>query len=191
MIGYSFMQGIGTALLIPPVYVLATVFFAETKSRARAFGAISAAGGIGAAAGPLIGGLITSAVTWRLAFLVQTGLAVAVIVLARRLVEPARGGKADVRWPRRGPVRRGLFFVVVGILQTSAYGWLWSTQDFVIGSRVVIPQGGISPLWLFVLVGALLLVWFFRHIRSMERAGQGAAAGDPHVQESRRATSAW
>src|SRR6478752_364798 len=55
------VYGIGTALLIPPVYILATVFFNDTKSRARAFGAISAAGGIGSAAGPLIGGLITSA----------------------------------------------------------------------------------------------------------------------------------
>ena len=36
----------------------------------------------------------------------------------------------------------------------------------------MIPAGGISPLWLFVLVGALLLLWFFRHISSMERAGK-------------------
>ena len=60
IVGYSLLEGIGTALLIPPVYILATVFFADVTSRARAFGAISAAGGIGAAAGPLIGGLITS-----------------------------------------------------------------------------------------------------------------------------------
>ncbi len=40
------------------------------------------------------------------------------------------------------------------------------------GSTVVIPQGGISPVWLFVGIGALFLLWFFLHIRSRERAGK-------------------
>src|SRR6476659_3526878 len=46
ILGYSLGQGIGTALLIPPVYILATVFYDDIQARARAFGAISAAGGI-------------------------------------------------------------------------------------------------------------------------------------------------
>ena len=66
----------------------------------------------------------------------------------------------------------GLFFVVVGILQAEQYGWFRASQEFVVGGTVLIPQGGISPLWLFVLIGALLLLWFFWHIRSMERAGK-------------------
>ena len=66
----------------------------------------------------------------------------------------------------------GLFFVVVGILQAGTYGWVRATQDLVVGSTVLIPAGGISPLWLFVLVGALLLFWFFTHIRSMERSAK-------------------
>ena len=45
-----------------------TLLFTDTVSRAHAFGAISAMGGVGAAAGPLIGGLITSAISWRAAF---------------------------------------------------------------------------------------------------------------------------
>ena len=53
IIGNSILEGVGTALLIPPVYILATLLFTGTASRARAFGAISAMGGIGAAAGPL------------------------------------------------------------------------------------------------------------------------------------------
>src|SRR4029453_3797790 len=71
IIGNSILEGVGTALLIPPVYILTTLLFTELSSRARAFGVISALGGIGAAAGPLIGGLITSAVSWRAAFLLQ------------------------------------------------------------------------------------------------------------------------
>jgi MFS family permease len=68
ILGNSILEGIGTAMPIPPVYILTTRLFTELTSRARAFGVISALGGIGAAAGPLIGGLITSAISWRAAF---------------------------------------------------------------------------------------------------------------------------
>jgi MFS family permease len=173
ILGYSLGQGIGTALLIPPVYILATVFYSDVKSRARAFGAISAAGGIGSAAGPLIGGLITSAATWRLAFGVQALLVVVILYLARRIADPGVQGQKP-KFDFLGAVlsAAGLFFIVVGILQAGTYGWFKSTEDFVIGSTVLIPAGGISPVWLFVLIGALLLVGFFWHIARAERAGQ-------------------
>ena len=106
-----------------------------SQSRARAFGAISAAGGIGSAAGPLIGGLITSAASWRLAFGVQALLV----------------GWSSYTWPpHRGPGRAGrqaefdfvgavlsaagLFFVVVGILQAGTYGWFHPRRTSSIGS---------------------------------------------------------
>ena len=79
ILGNSILEGVGTAMLIPPVYILTTLLFTELTSRARAFGVISAMGGIGAAAGPLIGGLITSAISWRAAFIFQA-LVIAVIV---------------------------------------------------------------------------------------------------------------
>jgi predicted MFS family arabinose efflux permease len=60
----------------------------------------------------------------------------------------------------------------VGILQAQTYGFFRAAQPFMIGNTVVIPQGGISPVWIFVLIGALFLFWFFRHIISMERAGK-------------------
>src|SRR5271169_1006512 len=63
IIGNSILEGVGTALLIPPVYILTTMLFRDTGSRARAFGVISGMGGVGAAAGPLIGGLITTAIS--------------------------------------------------------------------------------------------------------------------------------
>ena len=62
MVGYSILDGVGTALLIPPVYILGTLMFTNVTTRAHAFGMIMAAGGVGAVAGPLIGGLITSTV---------------------------------------------------------------------------------------------------------------------------------
>jgi MFS family permease len=171
--GYSLGQGMGTALLIPPVYILATIFTTDVKSRARAFGAISAAAGIGSAAGPLIGGLITSTTSWRIAFLVQALLVVVILYLGRRIVEPAGQGPKP-RFDLVGSIlsAAGLFFVVVGTLQAGTYGWFRASQDFAIGNTVLIPQGGISPFWLFELIGALLLLWFFWHIRATERAGK-------------------
>src|SRR3989440_10899643 len=65
ILGNSIFEGVGTALLIPPVYILTTLAFSDLTSRARAFGIITGMGGIGAAAGPLIGGVITPALTWR------------------------------------------------------------------------------------------------------------------------------
>jgi len=173
ILGYSIGQGIGTALLIPPVYILATIFFLDIKSRARAFGAISAAAGIGSAAGPLIGGLITSAASWRIAFVLQTLIALIIIFLGRRIVDPGVQA-AKPRFDMTGAVlsAAGLFFVVVGILTAGNYGWLRAEQDVIIGNTVVIPQGGISPLVVFVLLGVVLLGLFFRHIRSMEQAGK-------------------
>jgi MFS family permease len=63
ILGNSVLEGVGTALLIPPVYILTTLRFSDITSRARAFGVISGLGGIGAAAGPLIGGVITTGIS--------------------------------------------------------------------------------------------------------------------------------
>jgi len=71
IVGNSILEGVGTALLIPPVYILTTMLFGDMKSRARAFGVVSGMGGIGAATGPLIGGAITTAISWRAAFVFQ------------------------------------------------------------------------------------------------------------------------
>src|SRR2546422_3068463 len=87
ILGNSVLEGVGTALLIPPVYILATLWFSELTSRAWAFGVISGLGGIGAAAGPLIGGLITTGISWRAAFVFQALVIVTIIFLSRRLVD--------------------------------------------------------------------------------------------------------
>src|SRR4051812_42760283 len=59
-IGFSLLEGVGSALLIPPIYILVTVFFDDLKDRAKWFGVVSGAAGLGSAAGPLIGGVVTS-----------------------------------------------------------------------------------------------------------------------------------
>jgi MFS family permease len=173
IVGYSVLEGVGSALMIPPIYILVTVAFPDIKSRARYFGVVSGAGGLGAAAGPLIGGVVTSAVSWRASFGLQVLVVALIIWLGRKIVDP---GPAEPR-PRfdlTGAVLSalGLFFVVLGLLQSRTYGFGKSRADFTIGNTVVIPKGSISPVWLFVAIGALFLLWFFLHIHASERKGK-------------------
>ncbi|MGO9727734.1 MAG: MFS transporter [Streptosporangiaceae bacterium] len=171
--GYSLLEGVGSALMIPPIYILVTVAFPDVKSRARYFGVVSGAGGLGAAAGPLIGGLVTSAISWRASFGLQVLVVAWIILLARKITDPAPAGPRP-RFDLTGAIlsAAGLFFVVLGLLQSRTYGFGKSRQNFTIGSTVVIPKGSISPVWLFVAIGALFLLWFFLHVRSRERKGR-------------------
>jgi MFS family permease len=171
--GYSLLEGVGSALMIPPIYILVTVAFPDVKSRARYFGVVSGAGGLGAAAGPLIGGLVTSAISWRASFGLQILVVAWIILLARKITDSAPAGPRP-RFDLTGAIlsAAGLFFVVLGLLQSRTYGFGKSRQNFTIGSTVVIPKGSISPVWLFVAIGALFLLWFFLHVRSRERKGR-------------------
>ena len=173
IIGYSLLEGVGSALMIPPIYILVTVSFPDVKSRAKYFGVISGAAGLGAAAGPLIGGVVTSAVSWRASFGLQVLVVAWIILLARKITEPA-GQEAAHRFDITGTVlsAAGLFFVVLGLLQARTYGFLVSRQDFKIGTTVIIPKGSISPVWIYVAIGALFLLWFFLSTRSAEKKGK-------------------
>jgi MFS family permease len=152
ILGNSIFEGVGTAFLIPPVYILTTLAFSNVTSRARAFGVISGLGGIGAAAGPLIGGLITTAISWRAAFVFQALVVVAIILLGRTIVDPI---PPDPERPfdAVGAILSavGMFFVVFGILQA--------------GSNNVLMTACLG-------VGLALLISFFFYIRSRERAGK-------------------
>jgi MFS family permease len=152
ILGNSVLEGVGTALLIPPVYILATLWFSDLTSRAWAFGAISGLGGIGAAAGPLIGGVITTGISWRAAFIFQALIIATIILLSRRLVDPL---PADPTRPfdAVGAILSavGMFSFVFGILQA--------------GSNNVL-------MTVFLVVGAAFLIGFFLYIRARERAGK-------------------
>lgn len=151
IVGNSLLEGVGTALLIPPVYILVTLLFGDLASRAKAFGAVSAMGGIGGATGPLIGGLITSAVSWRAAFGFQA-LIIAVILLMGRRIEDPRPADPALVFDVKGAVLSavGLVVLVGGVMVTDTN--LWAAAGM-------------------VLVGALVLAWFFLSCRAKERAG--------------------
>lgn len=171
--GYSLLEGIGSALLIPPVYILTTVLFTNLAERAKNFGIISAAGGIGAAAGPLIGGFITSAVSWRAAFLLQVLVVAYILFLSLKLEDRAPEGEKR-KFDLGGAVISaiGLVMIVVGILLSRSYGWVISRADFTLFGKTLIHQDGLSPIWIFIAIGVVFLVWFFAHIRQRERAGR-------------------
>src|SRR3954465_14669499 len=137
IVGNSILEGVGTALLIPPVYILTTLLFTQLTSRARAFGVISALGGVGAAAGPLIGGLITSAISWRAAFVFQALVITAIFVLSRRIVDPLPADPTR-HFDTGGAVLSavGLALVVMGILAADDNGWL-AVACIVLGAAVL------------------------------------------------------
>ncbi len=178
IIGYSLLEGIGSALMIPPIYILITVVCPDVRSRARYFGVVSGAGGLGAAAGPLIGGTITSVISWRASFGLQVLVVAWIILRSRAIVEPARQGRTP-RFDLTGAVlsAAGLLFVVLGILQSRTYGFAASRKDFSIGGTVIIPKGSVSVVWVLVAIGGLFLLWFFLHIRSAERRGKDVLLG--------------
>lgn len=130
MLGNSILEGIGTAMLIPPVYILATLLFTESNSRARAFGAIMAMGGIGAAAGPLIGGLITSAISWRAAFGFQALVIVVIIVSSRRILAADDNLWLMLALLAAGAVTLTLFFATVRAAERAGREPLLSTRLF-------------------------------------------------------------
>jgi MFS family permease len=152
ILGNSVFQGVGTAFLIPPVYILTTMAFTSLESRAKAFGVISGMGGIGAAAGPLIGGLITSGISWRAAFVFQALVVGTIILLSRRVVDPVAPDPTrpfDAIGAALSGV--GMFFVVFGILQAGS------------NNTLLIISGAL---------GVAFLTGFFLWIRSREQAGK-------------------
>jgi MFS family permease len=172
-LGYSLFQGVGSALLIPPIYILVTVFFADMRERAKWFGVVSAAAGLGSAAGPLIGGLVTSYVSWRASFLLQVLVVAAIAVLARRIDDPPlTGPRPSFDLPGAVLSAVGLFFVVFGVLQSGTYGWGAARQAFTILGIELIPAGGISPVWVLAVIGVVFLVAFAVHVRRRERHGR-------------------
>ncbi|GAA5130710.1 MFS transporter [Pseudonocardia adelaidensis] len=173
ILGYSLLEGVGSALLIPPIYILITTLFHDTTARARYFGVVSGAAGIGAAAGPLIGGLVTSLLSWRASFLLQVLIVVAIIWLGRGIADPPLPAQRPAfDWPGAVLSALGLFFVVFGVLQSGEYGWGTATKDYAIGGTVVIPQGGLSPVWLYLGLGVVVLAVFVGYAWTRERSGR-------------------
>ena len=78
IIGWSVLEGIGAALIMPAIVALVASNFVQSE-RPRAYGLIAAAGAIAVAAGPLIGGLFTTYLSWRLVFASEVVIVIAIL----------------------------------------------------------------------------------------------------------------
>jgi MFS family permease len=170
--GYSLLEGLGSALLIPPVYILLTVSFSGI-ARAKSYGIVSAAAGIGAAAGPLIGGSITSTLGWQASFILQVIIVILIIILSLRLIgRDLVQEKHHFDLPSTVLSALGFLLIIVGLQTTSTYGWLVANQSFRVGGTVILAEGSISPFVLLAGLSALLLVAFYLSLRHRERVGK-------------------
>jgi MFS family permease len=152
ILGNSILEGVGTALLIPPVYILTTMLFDNVTSRARAFGLITGMGGVGAAAGPLIGGLITTAISWRAAFVFQAMIIALIVWLSRAIVDPVAPD------PGRPFDTAGAVLSAAGLV------------IFVMG--VLSADNNLVLMAVLLVLGGVFLSLFFVHIRARERRGE-------------------
>ena len=158
IIGWSFLEGVGAAALIPISIAMISINYSGAK-RAVAFGIVGGFQAVAAATGPIVGGFLATNLSWRVAFGFEAGVVVVVIVLLRYVVgAPAR---RDQRLDWVGVVlwACGLTAIVLGVLSAGYYGWWIARRPLTIGGRDVTPWG-FSPTPLLMCAGLLILVAF-------------------------------
>ena len=164
LIGWSLLEGIGAALIMPAIVALVASNFARAE-RPRAYGLVASAGAIAVAAGPLIGGLFTTYLSWRLVFAGEVVVVVAILWLTRRIADATP--ESRVRLDLIGTVLSalGLGLIVYGILRSGEWG--------LIQAKPAAPEWlGLSPaVWL--LLGGGFVLWLFMGWESRQ-IGRGA-----------------
>ena len=121
MIGWSVLEGVGAALIMPAIVALVASNFARPE-RPRAYGLVASAGAIAVAAGPLIGGLFTTYASWRWVFAGEVLIVIVILVLARRIADtPPRRGSSWT-WSGRDCPRSASALIVFGILRAGVVG---------------------------------------------------------------------
>jgi len=123
MLGWSVLEGIGAALVLPALVALAARSF-EGRERALAYGVLGGVSGAGIAVGPILGGWVTTNLTWRLVFAGEVVVVIAILLAVRLL--PSVGARPGAKLDGVGAVlcALGLTLVVLGVLEASTWGWL-------------------------------------------------------------------
>ncbi len=180
IIGWSGLEGVGAALIMPAVVALVAGNF-PVERRTAAYGTIAAAAAIAVAAGPIIGGAVTTSFSWRWIFAGEVVVALGIAVLAHRLADapPEHRPRLDVVGALLSIV--GLSCVVLGFLRSSAWGWVKPKP----GAASLL---GLSPV-IWLIAGGLLVLWLLlRWEARVERRG-----GEPLIYrallQNRRLTS--
>jgi EmrB/QacA subfamily drug resistance transporter len=141
-------QGVGAAMLAPATLVVINTYFTEEHTRARAFGTWAASGGVGGMAGALVGGALTTGLSWRWVFLINVPIGAALIVVALTALAGTRTARRE-SLDLIGAVTAtlGLAALIYGIMHSADHGW---TAALVIGPTVA----GLLLLVVFTVVQA-------------------------------------
>ncbi|QKG23626.1 MFS transporter [Actinomadura verrucosospora] len=164
-------QGMGAALLAPATLAVINTGFAAGRERARAFGAWSAAGGVGGTAGAVAGGALTSGLSWRWVFLINVPIGAVLVAVALAALPRARTGRReplDLAGAATGTA--GLAALIYGVMQGTDHGWT--------SPRVLAPAAaGVLLLAAFVLVEARFAARPMMPLRLLRRRGVAAGNG--------------
>jgi MFS family permease len=152
IIGWSFLEGIGAALILPAVVALVAANF-PAEGRPKAYGLVSAAGAVAVAVGPLIGGLFTTYWSWRYVFAGEVLVVIAILILGRGIVDEPPGERPKLDYVGVVLSASGLSLAVLGVLQSGTWGWIQ-------------PKSGGRELWgislsFWFIVGGVFLLWLF------------------------------
>jgi EmrB/QacA subfamily drug resistance transporter len=171
LFGWSFVEGLGAAMVMPAIVSLIAGTYSG-KQRATAFGIVGGVAGAAIAAGPLIGGWVTTELSWRYVFAGEVVI-VAVILLMRHNLKPSPAAeprpKLDVVGVALSAV--GLGLVVFGILKSSSWGLIEPRGALTINGNEITPFGFSVVPWV-ILAGFAFLAGFARWEEHRENTGQ-------------------
>jgi MFS family permease len=152
LLGWSFLEGVGAALILPAIVALVAGNFAVER-RPAAYGLVAAAGAIAVAVGPLIGGFCTTYFSWRWVFAGEVLIVIAILLLTRRIADAPVEERPQLDVVGAVLSALGLGMLVFGVLRSSEWGWIQPKAD---GPS----WGGVSPTtWL--ILGGLFVIWLF------------------------------
>jgi MFS family permease len=167
LIGWSFLEGIGAALIMPAIVALVASNFARAE-RSKAYGLVAAAGAIAVAAGPLIGGLMTTYASWRWVFAGEVIIVSVIVLMARGMNDRPADREARLDLVGTGLSALGLGLLVFGILRGGEWGFVLPKEPH---ERSWI---GLSPVVWLVLAGGLVLRAFLTWERRRHDSGMPA-----------------
>jgi MFS family permease len=171
LIGWSFVEGLGAALVLPAIVSLIAATYSGSQ-RALAFGIVGGVAGAAVAAGPLIGGWVTTEFSWRYVFAGEVVI-VAVILLLRGRLKRSPPAERQPQLDMVGVVLSalGLGLAVYGILKSSEWGWVEPRGALTIGGTEITPFG-FSMVPFFILAGLGCLAAFATWEERREREGR-------------------
>lgn len=170
LFGWSLVEGLGAVLVIPAIAALAAANY-KGKDRVVAFSILGAVTGLAAAVGPIIGGFMTTYLSWRYVFAAETVVMVGVLLSASKIKDTKLIKKTTLDVPSALLSAVGLALVVFGVLQSKTWGWFSPLAIPTIGSHEVAPFG-ISIVVYLILAGSFVLSVFYRRQRRLEAAGK-------------------